>query len=274
MKFNKNKTSLVLGAPDAITARLSWKAGADYIWASSFVLSNLLGIKDDGMISIKPHLPLIKGLIKASPAPVVLDIDIMGRDMDECYTQLNIVKEMPLAGICIEDEPWPKLNAMLNPPSKKLISIRRMTSKISTAKKVLNSNCLTIARTHSLLVDESYSLLQKRIDDYTKAGADIICIHYIKDHWDFYQKTVSKLNITQPLMVIFSKRNSLPECLDYSKIRFIVFPNQIYRTMLYPISEFCDNKQKEPQDYSINFKEWRMVDVKYLFRLSDEINKK
>jgi len=274
MKFSKSKTSLILGAPDAITARLAWKIGADYIWASSFILSSLLGIKDDGMINIKFYLPLIKGLIKASPAPVILDLDIIGRNMDECNIQLNLLKKMSLGGVCIEDDPWPKLNAMLNSSSKKLISTKKMALKISTAKKVLSSNCLVIARTHSLLIGEPCSLLQERIDNYVKAGADIICIHYTKNHWDSYQKTISKLNMVRPLMVIFSKYNSLPECLDYSNIKLVVFPNQIYRMMLHPIFEFCHNKQEKFQDHSINFEKRQLVDVKHLFQLSDEINKK
>ncbi len=120
MIFKGNKPFLVLGASDAITARLSWIKGADYIWANSFVLSGLLGFKDEGMVNIEHYLSLLKGLIKASAAPVILDLDIIGRNDKECNFQLNLLKNLSLAGVCVEDEKWPKANAMLNPDSRKL----------------------------------------------------------------------------------------------------------------------------------------------------------
>lgn len=271
MVFKENKPFLVLGASDAITARLSWIKGADYIWASSFILSSLLGFKDEGMVNMEHYLSLLGGLIKASAAPVILDLDIIGRNSKECGFQLNLLKNLPLAGVCIEDERWPKANAMLSSDSRKLVSVRKMALKISAAKKILSSNCLVIARTHSLIINESKTLLQKRIDKYIEAGADIICIHHTGNHWNYYQKNIGNLTINKPLMIILSKYNSLPKNLDYTKVKFIVFPNQIYRMMLHPIIKFCRDKNKSGL---IDFKKEKLVDVRHIFKLTNDINKK
>ncbi len=270
MNFKNNRPLLVLGSSDAITARLSWIRGADYIWASSFILSSSLGFKDEGIIDISDYLPLLKALIKASNAPVILDLDIIGRNKNECCNQLDLLKELSLGGVCIEDEGWPKFNAMLASSSRKLISVEKMSQKIFTAKKILNSKCLVIARTHSLIVNEPKFLLQKRIDHYIQSGADVVCVHYTGKNWDQYQKIISDLNIIKPLMVIFSKNMSLPKNLDYSKIGFVVFPNQIYRMMLYPIIKFCHSRNK---NNFIDFKNEKLVDTKHIFKLADDINK-
>lgn len=270
MVSKNDKPFLVLGSSDAITARLAWIKGADYIWASSFILSSLLGFKDEGIINIVDYLPLLKALIRASNAPVILDIDIVGRNKNECCIQLNLLKELPLGGVCIEDERWPKSNAMLISNSRKLVSAKEMSLKISLAKKILSSECLVIARTHSLIVGEIRSLLQKRIDEYIKSGADVICVHYTGKDWSQYQKIIIKLDITKPLMVIFSKNASLPKNLDYSKVRFVVFPNQIYRMMIYPITKFCHGSNK---NNFINFKKEKLIDVNYIFKLSNDINR-
>lgn len=269
MAAKEEKLFLILGAADAITARLAWSRNADYIWASSFVLSSSLGFKDEGIINISDYLPLLRGLIRASSAPVILDMDIIGRDKKECLKQLNLLKELPLGGVCIEDEGWPKFNAMLASDLRKLISIEKMSEKISIAKKVLHPKCMVIARTHSFLINEPQHLLQKRIDSYTDAGADIICIHYVGKDWKLYKETISKLKIKRPLMVIFSKSMALPRDLDYTKIRYVLFPNQLYRMMLYPVTKFCTNHNKKKL---INFEKEKLVDVDYIFKLANEIN--
>ena len=85
----ENKPKIILGAVDAITAYLCSKAGADYIWASSFVMSTMAGLQDKGMVNIKYFLPLIKSLIKGSICPVILDFDVGGRNFFE-YRHQNL----------------------------------------------------------------------------------------------------------------------------------------------------------------------------------------
>ena len=250
---NKEKSPLlILGAPDAMTARICRDLGADFIWASSFVLSSLLGSKDDGMVNINRYMPLIEGLIAASSAPVILDFDICGRNRKECIYQLNKIKKLRLGGICIEDEGWPKVNAMLKSSLRRLVSPEKMAQKISTAKKTLNPGTFVIARTHSLIAKENLLELQNRINRYTRAGADILCMHYTGEKWDYYQGIINKLRISKPLMVIFSKFNFVPGALDCSKIKYILFPNQIYRMMMRPVIDF-KNRQKKFSVRSVKF---------------------
>lgn len=241
----KNDKKIIIGAIDAITARYCSKS-ADYIWASSFVMSNMLGKKDDGIINMREFLPLINALIKGSKKPVILDFDIGGRNFQAYKKNLFIIKNLKIGGICIEDEKWPKKNAILRDNNRKLISPQEMAKKILIAKKILDKKII-IARTHSLINKEPFALLKKRVVFYSKSGADVICLHYTGKSWSYYGKIINKLDIQNPLMIILSVDNyNIPKhLLLEKKIKFILFPNQIYRMMLHPLfNSKINNKGK------------------------------
>lgn len=269
----RNKPYIILGAVDAVTAYRCSKAGADYIWASSFVMSTMVGSQDKGMVNIKYILPLIKSLIKGSTCPVILDFDVGGRNLSEYRSQLNFLKSLPLGGICIEDEKWPKVNAMLKSPIRHLISPEKMALKITIAKEILDPKWIVIARTHSLIKKETFIKLQYRIDAYQNAGADVICIHYTKPSFDFYQKILRKLSIQSPLLLIVSSFIPPLKLFENFDIKYILFPNQIYRMMLYPVFPFT-NRNKSLENLIKSFKDaQQLINIKEIFKIQEEIDK-
>ncbi len=262
----KNK-KLILGAPDALVANYCAKFGANYVWASSFIMSATLGKKDDGIVDVEYFLPIIKSLIKGSSIPVILDFDIGGKNVAEYKKNLNLIKEIGLGGICIEDESWPKFNAMIKKSSRKLISPDKMAQKLTIAKSYLKKSLL-IARTHSFIVNENINILQERIKKYIDGGADAICIHNTNHSWKNYNSMLKKITINKPLFLIISKQKSLPKLIyNNKKIEYILYPNQLYRMMLYPISKLTKNFIPS----KINR---RIIDVDDIFNLVNKINEK
>ncbi len=269
----ENKPKIIFGAVDAITAYLCSKAGADYIWVSSFVISTMAGLRDKGMVNIKYFLPLIKSLIKGSICPVILDFDVGGRNFFEYRSQINLLKNLPLRGICIEDEGWQKVNAMLKSPTRHLIPPKKMALKIKIAKEILDSKWLIIARTHSLIKKEAFIKLQHRINVYQNAGADIICIHYTEPSFDFYQKILRRLSFQRPLLFIASSFTPPLELFKNFNVKYILFPNQIYRMMLYPVFSFT-NRNKSLENLLKSFKNVKqLIGTKKVFKIIEDINK-
>jgi len=269
----ENKPKIILGAIDSITAYLCSKGGADYIWASSFLMSTMAGLEDKGMVDIKYFLPLITFLIKGSACPVILDFDVGGRNFSEYRSQINFLKNLPLGGICIEDEKWPKINAMLKSSVRQLISPEKMALKIKIARKTLDSKQLIIARTHSLIKKEPLNKLQHRINIYQDAGADVICIHFTEPSFDFYQKTLRKLSLQRPLLFIASSFIPPLKLLKNFNVKYILFPNQIYRMMLYPIFSFT-KRNRFLDDLLKSFKNTKqIISIKEVFKIIESINK-
>lgn len=259
-------SKLIIGAPDAITAHYaSEKLGADYIWASSFIMSSILGLKDEGMVYIKDFLPLLKGIIRGATKPVILDFDVGGKNLSEFKSNLALLKPLQLGGVCIEDESWPKKNAMLSKANRKLVPASAMAEKIRKSKEILPSETLVIARTHSLIVGESVSELQERVNIYQEAGADVLCIHYTSNDWEWYAKTIGALDIVKPLLLILSNFNFVPASLR--SFNYVLYPNQIYRMMLYGFADRARRKMSSP-----NFKGEKMVETKNIFDLIDYIH--
>lgn len=229
------KLLLVVGVPDAFTAHhVSRSYGVDYLWVSSLVLSAMHGMRDAGMKNTEPYSPLISGITSASSCPVIVDSDIGGRDTAELRRNMMTLTSAGAHGVCLEDEPYPKTNAMVNGLRPELLSTEAMAEKVSVAKSIFQpKNGIVIARTHTLMVGEPVSVSQKRIDAYAEAGATAICIHYTEGDWDWYSKTIASLALPLPLFLILSRENSIPDpIVKNADLRFVVYPNQIYRRMM------------------------------------------
>jgi len=223
---------LILGAFDAVTARLCKQKGADYIWASSLVSSAIEGREDTGITDAKVFSHFIENLNKGFES-VIVDFDIGGRHEEELYSNAKVMKELKVKGVCIEDEDFPKINAMIASEKRKLIDSNVMAKKLSIFREVLDESSLVIARTHSLIANESLNELQDRVNVYSSAGADVIVIHYTGGDWDYYEKTISEINCSKPLMILLSKEDRIPDQLSkIQNLEYIAFPNQLYRTML------------------------------------------
>lgn len=263
---------IVVGVTDALTARIcSADMKISYVWASSLVMSAMLGLKDDGVINLNYFLQLIQAIVKGSKCPVILDFDIGGRTIIEFQKNLKLLSRLGLGGLCIEDEGWPKVNAMLADPNRKLAKLAVMAKKIRLARKTLGKKTLIIARTHSLISGEGKVTLQKRISAYEDAGASAICVHYTGKEWGMYCATVNALIINRPLFVILSKQNTYPaEIKQMPQCEYVLFPNQIYRTMLKSVIAFT---QAQKTALTPDFEKSKLITTNELFDTTNVVTK-
>jgi len=262
------KLNFIVGAVDAITSRISCQMGADYIWASGFVMSCMLGEEDNGVADLEGRIPLIRSIIRGATRPVILDFDTGGCDAIERRARLRLLAGLPLGGVCIEDETYPKTNALLQYKDRNLVSMEEMASRIADARSLLDPKCLVIARTHSLIVGEPLSLLQERMNIYENAGSDIICIHYIGNSWEPLQEALRKVHSQCPIMIIPTTFDVPLNLLHELGVRFVLFPNQIYRQMLLPIF----SSDSSDRFYESLVTKTGLLAVKEIFNLAGDIN--
>lgn len=260
---------IIIGAPDALTAHLCrTELKANYIWASSLILSALAGKKDDGIEDISQLQSYIASLVKGGEQ-VIVDFDIAGRDMTEVNKNLLILSELRVAGVSIEDEGYPKINAMLG-AKRTLIDPRFMAQKLAAARHSLGDDALVIGRIHSYIAGESVEKAQERVNVYERAGANAICVHYTGPNWSNYLQYLHQLRINAQKVLILPKVEKVPKELLNEPWDYVIWPNQIYRLML---------KGVEALNHRADNKDWRswqwpgLSSTVNVFSLVETINK-
>ncbi|MFF2154421.1 isocitrate lyase/PEP mutase family protein [Paenibacillus chitinolyticus] len=177
--MNKNSSILVgVGVHDAITAKLVEKQGFDFIWVSGLGVSSANGIPDASLLTFGDMLPNFSFISQAVDIPVIADCDNgFGDTANAVFTAVQIMKRTELAGICIEDNPYPKRNSLVDKFQRNLISAEEMSNKIYSIKEAVGDNLFVIARCESLIANESIDIAIEKAERYADAGADAVLIH-------------------------------------------------------------------------------------------------
>lgn len=167
-----------VGVHDALTAKLVENQGFDFIWVSGLGVSAANGIPDASLLTFGDILPNFSFISQAVNIPVIADCDNgFGDTANAVFTAMQIMKRTDLAGICIEDNPYPKRNSLVDEFERNLISAEEMADKIYAVKKAVGDNLFVIARCEALIANESIEIAIEKAESYANAGADAILIH-------------------------------------------------------------------------------------------------
>ena len=141
-----------VGAHDAIGAVLGAEAGFDAVWASGLEISTSRGVPDANILSMTECLDAAAIMVRASPLPVLVDCDTGYGDI---HNVMHLVREAEwrgVAGICIEDKPFPKVNSFVKSPQR-LEPLPSFCAKLRAAKDAQrNPDTLVVARLEALIV--------------------------------------------------------------------------------------------------------------------------
>src|SRR6476620_9745297 len=99
----------VVGAHDALSARLIERAGFDGVWASGFAISaSLKCIPDASFITSSEQLDVERNIVEAVNIPVIADCDTGYGNALNVMRTLNDRDRAGIAAICLEDNRAPK----------------------------------------------------------------------------------------------------------------------------------------------------------------------
>ncbi|HEX5646166.1 MAG TPA: isocitrate lyase/PEP mutase family protein, partial [Nitrospira sp.] len=99
----------IVGAHDALSARLIERAGFDGIWASGFAISaSMKCIPDASFIDSSEQLAIERNIVEAVSIPVIADCDTGYGNALNVMRTVNDRERAGVAGICIEDNVYPK----------------------------------------------------------------------------------------------------------------------------------------------------------------------
>ncbi len=168
---------LAIGGHDGLSGRLGERAGFDLIWASGFEISASHGLPDANILDMSDQLAASCQIDEAISIPVIADCDNgYGNAVNAAYTAKKFAKA-GIAGICIEDNIFPKRCSFYSGTRRELVSGREHALKVKACKDSTDGELFVIARTEALIAGYSIEDALDRAEAYSDAGADAVLIH-------------------------------------------------------------------------------------------------
>jgi len=225
----------IVGAHDALSARLIERAGFDGIWASGFAISaSMKCIPDASFIDSSEQLAIERNIVEAVSIPVIADCDTGYGNALNVMRTVNDRERAGVAGICIEDNVYPKRCSFYAGVRRELIPIEEHCSKIKAAKAAqIFPEFVVIARTEALIAGWGQEEALQRAEAYAEAGADAILIHSKSKKFDELRTVYKAWSGRVPLVVvptIFDQTTAAE--LEEAGAKIIIYANQPVRAAI------------------------------------------
>ncbi|PPI56031.1 isocitrate lyase/phosphoenolpyruvate mutase family protein [Rathayibacter toxicus] len=164
-----------LGAHSALTALLVEEAKFDVVWASGLEISAARAVPDANILSAVEVLDAAAQMAEAVSIPVLADCDSGFGNVNNVIHTVRSFERRGIAGICIEDKLYPKLNSFAEGPQL-LAPITDFAGRIHAAAAE-RSELVIVARIEALIAGQGLDEALLRGRAYAAAGADALLIH-------------------------------------------------------------------------------------------------
>ena len=167
----------LIGAHNALGARMAERAGFDGVWSSGLELSTSYGVPDASLVTMSEHLSTLQAMTYCDSLPIVADCDTGYGDACNVAYMVRKFEAAGVAGVAIEDKCFPKRNSFLDVPQD-LATVDEFAAKIESAREARrHDDFVIVARTEALIVGQGPDEALKRAHAYADAGADAILFH-------------------------------------------------------------------------------------------------
>lgn len=171
---------VVIGAHDAMSARLVARYGFDAVWVSGLGVSTMAhAIPDLNLITMTEAVGAAIRIDRATSLPVIADCDNGFGGLSNVMRTVVEYERAGIAAICVEDNVFPKRNSLYTgEASRDLIPVEEQARRIHAAKQAQETGDFTfIARIESFIAGHGLDDACRRAEAYVTAGADAILIH-------------------------------------------------------------------------------------------------
>ena len=171
---------VMVGAHDAMSSKLAESYGFDAVWVSGFGVSTMTyAVPDLNLITMTDTLQAAVRINAATSLPVVADCDNGFGSLNNVVRTVQEFDRAGIAGVCIEDNLFPKRNSLFAGESKRALlepteQARRLRAAIQAKP---SEDFVVIARVEALIAGHGVAAACERADAYADAGADAILIH-------------------------------------------------------------------------------------------------
>jgi phosphoenolpyruvate phosphomutase len=171
---------VAVGAHDAMSAQLIGSYGFDVVWVSGFGVATMThALPDLNLTTMTETLAASVRIDGATELPVLADCDNGFGGLGNVVRTVVEFERAGIAGICVEDNLFPKRNSLYTGESKReLIPVEEQARRIRAGKQAQESDSFVlVARVEALIAGHGVEAACERADAYAEAGADAILIH-------------------------------------------------------------------------------------------------
>lgn len=245
----------VVGAHDALSAKLIERVGFDAIWASGFAISaSLKCIPDASFIDSSEQLAIERNIVEAVSIPIIADCDTGYGNALNVMRAVNDRERAGVSAICIEDNVYPKRCSFYAGVRRELIPIEEHCGKIKAAKAAqIYPEFMIIARTEALIAGWGQEEALKRAEAYAEAGADAVLIHSKSKKFDELKAVYRAFSGRVPLVVvptIFDQTTAAE--LEEAGAKIIIYANQPVRAAIRGMRDALELIKKDTRPGAAN----------------------
>jgi 2-methylisocitrate lyase-like PEP mutase family enzyme len=171
----ENRAIPVVGAYDALTARLIERAGFEAVYVGGYALSaTQLGLPDVGLLTMTEMLDSVRRICGAIDVPVIADGDTGYGNHVNTDRLIRELERAGAAAVHLEDQAFPKRCGHMD--GKRLDTVQAMVDKIAAAADARRDrDFVIVARTDALAV-EGFDAAIDRAARFREAGADVLFV--------------------------------------------------------------------------------------------------
>ncbi len=232
--LTRNQPVVLAGAHNGLSARLVEEAGFDAIWASGFEISGSHAVPDANILTMAENLAVTKNINDSVGIPVIADCDNGYGNAINVMRMVEEYEKAGIAGVCIEDNVFPKRCSFYGNVKRDLESIEEFAGKIRAAKRAQRDpDFVVIARTEALIAGWGMEEALKRGRAYAGAGADLILIHSKSSSGEEVMTFAAKWDAGLPLVAVPTTYNTTGvEDLAAAGFKVVIFANHGLRAAI------------------------------------------
>lgn len=225
-----DRIAVLAGAHDGLSARLVEEAGFDGVWASSFGISLASRcVADVDLVTMSETADIVRRMVDATRLPVIVDGNSGFGNAVNVIHMVRLLEGAGAAGVCIEDNEYPKRCSLYERKNRQLVSAEEMAGKIRASVATRHDdNFLVIGRIESLIANEGVEAAWRRAETYSDAGADAIVVH--AKSFPPLEEFLAGWRGGCPLVAIPTLYNQISlDQLEGHGYQLAIFPNQAIR---------------------------------------------
>lgn len=271
--FERPEIIKIVGAHNALAAKLAERGGFEGVWAGSLGISASYVLPDASIVSMSQYLEAARQIDEAISIPVVSDCDTGYGNANNVIYMVRMFEAAGIAGVSMEDKKFPKDNSLLEGGRQQLASIEEFQGKIRAAKDTQKSeDFVVIARVEALIAGWGQEEALKRAYAYVDAGADAILIHSKKNTPDEVVEFIKHFKNRRPVVLVPTTYPIITiKELEELEVKMVIYANQTLRAAVGAMEDALDEIKRSGCTLPI---EDQIVPVKYIFELQGTLEMK